>query len=184
MLQDSLKNCEPLTAELDRGMQVIPPGTQESAGFGSLPADFFTLSADEVRREQLGKTEQLDRESMLRTKAMREKEAGVGKKKYKFCLIRVRFPDGYHLQGTFSVHEPFSAVAEFVTENLDTPLPFNLMDSVTGSKVTDQQTTLQEMRLIPAALLNFAWTAEIEADLGGSACIPYLRPDLKQSGPP
>ena len=41
------------------------------------------------------------------------------------------------------MHEPFSAVAEFVTENLDTPLPFNLMDSVTGSKVTDQQTTLQ-----------------------------------------
>ena len=31
-------------------------------------------------------------------KAMREKEAAVGRKKYKYCLIRVRFPDGFILQ--------------------------------------------------------------------------------------
>jgi UBX domain-containing protein 6 len=35
---------------------------------------------------------------MLRTKAMREKEESRERKKYRFALIRVRFPDGLVLQ--------------------------------------------------------------------------------------
>ena len=30
---------------------------------------------------------------------MRDKEAALGRKKYKYCLIRIRFPDGFILQG-------------------------------------------------------------------------------------
>ena len=35
---------------------------------------------------------------MLRTKAMREKEEQREKRKYRFSIIRVRFPDGLVLQ--------------------------------------------------------------------------------------
>ena len=35
---------------------------------------------------------------MLRTKAMREREEQRERRKYKFTLIRVRFPDGLVLQ--------------------------------------------------------------------------------------
>ena len=48
------------------------------------------------------------------------------------CVVRVRFPDGWVLQGTFSVYETVSAVMEFVTEALSSPLPYILVDSATG----------------------------------------------------
>jgi UBX domain-containing protein 6 len=35
---------------------------------------------------------------MLRTKAMREKEEQREKRRYRFAIIRVRFPDGLVLQ--------------------------------------------------------------------------------------
>ena len=35
---------------------------------------------------------------MLRTKAMREREQQLEKRKYRYTLIRVRFPDGLVLQ--------------------------------------------------------------------------------------
>ena len=35
---------------------------------------------------------------MLRTKAMREKEEKRERKKFRFALIRIRFPDGLVLQ--------------------------------------------------------------------------------------
>ncbi len=40
----------------------------------------------------------VEREGMLRTKAMREKELEKEKRRYRYTLIRVRFPDGLVLQ--------------------------------------------------------------------------------------
>ena len=51
-----------------------------------------------------------------------------------YIFFRVRFPDGWLLQGTFAVQEQLSAVSEFVSEHLETPLPHVLADSVTGQK--------------------------------------------------
>ena len=45
------------------------------------------------------RTEEIERSSQLRTRAMREAEKRPSKT-YRFTLIRVRFPDGYILQGT------------------------------------------------------------------------------------
>ena len=45
-------------------------------------------------------------------------------------------------QGTFAVHEQFSAVTEFVAENLETPLPFQLLDNVNGAKLSNQENSL------------------------------------------
>ena len=49
----------------------------------SLPPDFFSLSIDEIRKEQQLKSEALEREGMLRTKAMREREHEREKRKYR-----------------------------------------------------------------------------------------------------
>ena len=46
----------------------------------------------------MNRTEFLEREGMLRTKAMREREEQKEKRRYKFTLVRVRFPDGLVLQ--------------------------------------------------------------------------------------
>ena len=130
----------------------MPPSQKISR---ELPADFFNLTKEEVcenfkrllnffnffetfqlKAEQQRRTEILEREGILRTKAMREKEEAKAKRRYKYCLIRVRFPDGWVLQGTFSVYETLSQVMELVTESLSSPLPYILVDSATGESAT------------------------------------------------
>lgn len=41
----------------------------------------------------------MEKAAMLRTRAMREKEEQREMRKYNYTLLRVRFPDGYILQG-------------------------------------------------------------------------------------
>jgi len=183
-MRDTLRGAEPVTADLDRGLMVIPP---QQKIYRELPADFFSLSKEELKAEQVNKKDLLERESMLRTKAMREKEEAKAKRKYKYCLIRVRFPDGWILQGTFSVHEAVSAVSEFVTSSLETPLPYVLADSVTGLKLgttsEDSENSLLDLGLVPASLLNFCWDPEIEADMASQGGLPkvFLKEDLKSN---
>merc|ERR1712029_414306 len=110
-----------VAAELDRCLTVIPPSQKISR---ELPPDFFNITKEELKAEQDSKRDQIERGSMLRTKAMREKEEARARRKYKYCLIRIRFPDGWILQGTFSVYEPVSAVIDFVTDCLESPLPY------------------------------------------------------------
>merc|ERR1712038_1463977 len=130
MLKEALIGAEPIRAELDRGLKVLLPSQVQRTI--ALPPDFFALSPEELKREQQLKTELAEREGMLRTKAMREREEMKERRKYRFCLIRVRFPDGLVLQGTFSVYEQFKMVEEFVTDCLNHPLPFVLHDSGHG----------------------------------------------------
>jgi len=180
LMLETLRDTEPVTGELDRNLTVLPP---QQKIIHNLPPDFFSVSKEEVAAEQSSKREQLERESMLRTKAMREKEEARAKRKYKYCLMRVRFPDGWVLQGTFSVHEPVSAVLEFVMDCLETPLPHILIDSVTGARLgqADQDTSLLDLGLVPASLVNFCWDPEIEADLAsqGNLARVYLKRELK-----
>ena len=100
-------------------------------------------------------------------------------------ICRVRFPDGWILQGTFSVYEPVSEVLNFVTDNLQSPLPYLLVDSATGARLgqEDSEQSLLDLGLVPASLLNFCWDPEIEKDLasqGGAGVVGYLRSELKQ----
>ena len=43
-----------------------------------------------MKAEQQRRSEVVEREGILRTKAMREKEEARAKRKYKYCLIRYR----------------------------------------------------------------------------------------------
>ena len=44
------------------------------------------------------RAELVEREGMLRTKAMREREQERERRRYRYSLVRVRFPDGLVLQ--------------------------------------------------------------------------------------
>ncbi|XP_038633160.1 UBX domain-containing protein 6 isoform X3 [Scyliorhinus canicula] len=96
--KDELLSAEPVRAQLDRRIQVFRPSSQ-AAKF-ELPSEFYNLTADEIKREQLMRSEALDRMTKLRTKAMRERDEQREMKKYNYTLLRVRFPDGYILQGS------------------------------------------------------------------------------------
>lgn len=70
----------------------------------------------------------MENSTILKTKAMREREELRYIQRYRFALIRVRFPDGVYLQGTFSVYEKLELVYDFVRSCLNNEgLEFKLM---------------------------------------------------------
>ncbi|CAG0879137.1 unnamed protein product [Darwinula stevensoni] len=167
MLREALISAEPIKPELDRNMHVFYPSSTTVVEHMEIPPDFFIPSVADIRKEQTNRTEEVERLSLLRTKAMRDKEAMREAKKYRYSLIRIRFPDGFLLQGTFSVYEKFSAVEGFVREQLDNPdLPFILIDPL-GHQLGAENSgsTLLDLHLAPALILNFLWHPDIAADV-------------------
>ncbi|XP_011162857.1 UBX domain-containing protein 6 [Solenopsis invicta] len=157
MLDEALKSAEPIPIELDRNLQVLMPS--QARVRNELPPSFFSISAEEIKKEQQLRTEAVERNQMLRTKAMREKDEQRVLRRYKFAVLRIKFPDGIILQGTFSVHEKFQNVIEFVAENLiDDKVPF-LLVTPDGIKLVEEchEKSLLELRLIPTAILEFSW---------------------------
>ncbi|CAG0923023.1 unnamed protein product [Notodromas monacha] len=162
-LIDALGNAEPIKPELDRGLRVLQPS--KASENMNLPLDFFLLTPEELRMEVKQREDVLDKLTQLRTKSMRERDQIVEKRQYKYALIRVKFPDGVLLQGTFGVYEKIPAVVEFVQENIaDDQSAFKLtafagtlnIDCVPGTDIRNQK-TLIEAKLVPATILNFCW---------------------------
>ncbi|XP_053559128.1 UBX domain-containing protein 6 isoform X2 [Bombina bombina] len=177
--RDVLLSAEPLKATLERQPRVFTPSIQ--AAHFNLPDDFYNLTADEIKREQRLRTEALDRSSMLRTKAMREKEEQREMRKYNYTVMRVRLPDGYILQGMFYAREKVSALSDFVRDQLQTDwLPFELL-APGGHKLEDEHVAFNECGLVPSALLTFRWDAAVLADVeaaGGQEIKSVLKPEL------
>ena len=88
-------------------------------------------------------------ESVLRTRAMREGDAARKKRKYRRCLVRVRFPDQTVLQAVFLPREKLAKVYELVTDSLATPCPFSLFTHPLRTELADQDATLLDADLVP-----------------------------------
>ncbi|NWU92202.1 UBXN6 protein, partial [Upupa epops] len=177
--KEQLLSSEPVRAQLDRQLCVFKPSP--TASRFELPDDFYNLTAEEIKREQRLRTEAVEKASMLRTRAMREKEEQREMRKYNYTLVRVRFPDGYILQGTFYARESVSALYSFVREALkDDWLPFELLGPG-GLKLTDENVAFNECGLVPSALLTLAWDAAIMEDIqaaGEEQPASLLKPEL------
>ncbi|NXT92398.1 UBXN6 protein, partial [Anhinga rufa] len=177
--KEQLLSSEPVRAQLDRQLCVFKP-SPEAARF-ELPNDFYNLTAEEIKREQRLRTEAVEKALMLRTRAMREKDEQREMRKYNYTLLRVRFPDGYILQGTFYARESVSVLYNFVREALrDDWLPFELLGPG-GLKLTDENLAFNECGLVPSALLTLAWDAAVMADIqasGEEQPASSLKPEL------
>nr|XP_044991358.1 UBX domain-containing protein 6 isoform X2 [Jaculus jaculus] len=178
--KEQLLRAQPVRAALDRQRRVFRPSAL--ASHFQLPADFFNLSADELRREQRLRAEAVERMSTLRTKAMREREEQREMRKYSYTLLRVRLPDGCLLQGTFYARERLPALFEFVREALQNDwLPFDLLASGGQKLAQDQDVALNECGLVPSALLTFSWDAAVLEDMRAAGVEPatsVLKPEL------
>lgn len=144
-LLDALRTADKISLELDRNIQVLLPSQARKF---ELPADFFRISPEEVKKEQRMRTEAMESAQVLKTKAMREKEELRTLNMYKFTLMRVRFPDGVFLQGTFSVYEKLGDVVDFVRSCLkDETFDFSLVIPA-GPKLTaeEYERTLYDLR--------------------------------------
>lgn len=179
-IKDVLLTAEPIKPQLDRVIKVFYP-SNNAAKF-EIPDEFYSVSPAELKKEQQRREEATEKLGLLRTKAMRERDEQRELRKYRFTLIRVRFPDGVMLQGVFRAHEKLTSLKEFVGENLITWLPF-FLSTATGQRLTENNATLAELNLAPAAVVNFAWDPEVIADIAAqkgshSHKGPYLKPEL------
>ena len=179
-LKEILQNAEPIRPELDRGVRVFHPSP--NAMKMPVPDEFFRVSAEDLRREQQAKKEAVEQLGMLRTREMRERDRVKELRRYRYCLIRVRFPDGVLLQGTFAAHEKLPAVSAFIAENLVSDwIPFTLSSS-TGQTLTEETSSLAELNLAPASLLNLTFDPSVMADIASAKGVkiqsPYIKSEL------
>ncbi|XP_063057013.1 UBX domain-containing protein 6 [Engraulis encrasicolus] len=179
---EQLRNGEPIRAQLDRQAQAFSPSPY--ATHFDLPPDFYNLTAEELKKEQQLKSEIVDRNSMLRTKAMRERDEQRERRKYNYALIRVRLPDGILLQGTFLARERVAALYEFVRAALeDGWQPFELMAPGGKKLIEDEDVPLNECNLVPSAVVTFSWDEAVLADIAaaGKAKTSVLNEDLLEN---
>ncbi|XP_039103529.1 UBX domain-containing protein 6 isoform X1 [Hyaena hyaena] len=178
--KEQLLVAEPVRASLARQRRVFQPSPLASQF--DLPGDFFNLTAEEIKREQRLRSEAVERLSVLRTKAMREREEQREMRRYTYTLLRVRFPDGCLLQGTFYARERVAALYAFVREALQSDwLPFELLASG-GQKLSEEESlAFNECGLVPSALLTFSWDAAVLEDIRAAGAEPdssILKPEL------
>lgn len=140
-------------------MKVLLPSQVRNV---NLPPEFFRLSADEIKKEQQIRTQALEEASILKTKAMRENEERRFAKNFKYSLVRIRFPDGLYLQGTFGSHEKLSTVFEFVVGALQHESAEFSLISPDGQKysIEESEEQLVSLRLVPNATLNFSYEGD------------------------
>ena len=178
-IKEVLLTAEPIRPQLDRALKVFHPSSKATKF--EIPEEFYNVSPAELKKEQQRKEEAVEKLGMLRTKAMRERDELKELRKYRFTVLRVRFPDGILLQGIFKAHEKLSALKQFVGEHLVDWLPFNLTTS-TGQRLTEDNATMAELGLAPAAVVNFSWDADVIADIaaqkGAHQAGPYLKPEV------
>ncbi|XP_077390855.1 UBX domain-containing protein 6 isoform X2 [Festucalex cinctus] len=165
--RDRLQRGEPVRAQLDRQAQAFR--ASDNATRFELPPEFYNLSAEEIKREQQQRSDLLEKNSMLRTKAMRERDEQRERRKYNYTLLRIRLPDGNLLQGTFYAWDRLPVLFSFVRDSLvDGWQPFELI-APGGQKLQEsEEVALAECNLVPAALLSFAWDAAVQADIAAS----------------
>ncbi|XP_053435576.1 UBX domain-containing protein 6 isoform X1 [Nycticebus coucang] len=169
--REQLLAAEPVRATLNRQRRVFRPSPLASQF--DLSADFFNLTTEEIKREQRLRSDAVERLSVLRTKAMREKEEQRELRKYTYALLRVRLPDGCLLQGTFYARERMAAVYGFVREALQSDwLPFELLASGGQKLSEDENLALNECGLVPSALLTFSWDAAVLEDVKAAGAQP------------
>ncbi|KNC28047.1 hypothetical protein FF38_06830 [Lucilia cuprina] len=134
-LIEALQNSEPIQLVLDRNIKVLLPSQAKRV---VLPDDFYRISPEEIKREQQLRAEAIESAQILKTKAMREREEQRALRMYKYALVRVKFPNGLFIQGTFSVYEKICDIFEFVQSCLqDESMEFNLVASSEG-KFTEE----------------------------------------------
>lgn len=177
--RDRLQRGEPVRAQLDRQPQAFRPSP--NAQRFELPPEFYNLTAEELKKEQQQRSEMVEKNAMLRTKAMREKEEQRERRKYNYTLLRIRLPDGNLLQGTFYAWDRLPVLFGFVRESLvDGWQPFELIAPGSQKLQESEEVALAECNLVPAALLTFAWDAAVQADIAaaGGKSPSLLKPEL------
>lgn len=153
-LLDALSCLEPFKLKLDRDARIF---TRNENHTELIPIEFFKVSAEELFVEQQKRTEAVKLSQILSTRNFKYKTQNVESTSYCFTFIRIRFPDGFFLQGTFDIFEKLIDVYEFTKNFLKKKEETFLLVCPTGRKFLEEemQLTLLNLNLVPNAVLLF-----------------------------
>lgn len=119
--------------------------------------DFYKLTSKDLKKNQELRALEIEKESQLRTKSMREKEKRAIPKS-KVTKIRIRTPEGKIVDSSFEISDKLLKVYDFIEENLSNGKKYTLLvPPATPFKETDKERTLAELQLYPAVLLTLKW---------------------------
>ena len=177
LARDTLLNGQPIQVVLDRNLKIFQPTKERSSipAVELLPKDplFYQMTVGDVLREKQRQKDLLEKEDMLRTKAMRERdEKGESNIQYRYTVIRIRLPNSIILQAIFQSNEPVSALFDFLRAEclVHNWLPFTLISSGDRRVYSSQEehsVTFNQSGLVPAALLSFQWNEQALRDVQG-----------------
>ncbi|KAL3082179.1 hypothetical protein niasHT_037817 [Heterodera trifolii] len=184
----TLLDGKPITIRVFREAKVFKiESNQQQLSNPEIPPDFFKRTVEEIQREQQRMSEELEKIMTLRTRKMREadtKRKDAEGNPFKYCYIRVRFPNSFVLQGIFNVHERFANVREFVAQHLAIHHGTFTLTAALGEQqqLREEEHTLLDYELVPSALIHFQWDTETRASLSQTGQpFPYLLPELEAS---
>ncbi|XP_067938283.1 UBX domain-containing protein 6-like isoform X2 [Watersipora subatra] len=163
-LKEVLTNSEPIRPVLWRAPRLFHCPGNTTPRFGELPTEFYAISKEEIKREQQAREEAVQKLGMLRTKAMRERDELRELRKYRYTLLRIRFPEDIYLQAIFKSNETLQHLQGYVQEQLEFDwLPFSLLDPQ-GQKLNEEEKTLAELHLVPACIVKFNYDKDLLKD--------------------
>jgi UBX domain-containing protein 6 len=194
LARDTLVNGQAVQVQLDRNLKIFQPTKDRSAipPVELLPNDplFYQNSVGDVLREKQRQKDRVDKEEMLRTKAMRERdEKPESNKYYKYTVIRVRMPNEIIIQGIFQSNESISSLFDFLRSHclIHNWLPYTLTFNADRRVYTSQEEysqTFYQCGLVPAALLSFKWhedaLRDVQQQSPGFLVDTYIKPELLQ----
>jgi len=170
-------NGEPIQVQLDRNLKIFHPTKERSSipPVQLLPRDplFYQTTVGDVLREKQRQKDLIEKEEMLRTKAMRERdEKPESNIQYKYTVIRIRMPDGIILQAIFQSNDYLSSLFDYLRSYclVHNWLPFSLIsngDRRVYASQDEQSITFRQCDLVPAALLSFQWNEQALRDVQG-----------------
>lgn len=173
--RDTLLNGQAIQVQLDRNLKVFQPTKDRPAipPVKLLPQDplFYQQTVGDVLREKQRQKEVIEREEMLRTKAMRERdERPDSDTQYKYTVIRVRMPNEVVLQVIFQSSDSLSSLFQFLSFEclVHNWLPFTLTSNADRRIYSSQDENLlsfHQAGLIPAAKLSFQWNDQALRDV-------------------
>ncbi|KAL9651665.1 hypothetical protein ABK040_001610 [Willaertia magna] len=148
--------------------------TSFNINFENVEESDFQLSQTELQ-SMISSLHKVQEGGALLTKQQREKLAEKKERVYSKALIRVRFPDGLMVQGTFKPQHTLKHVYDFVIQTLQNPdTPIYLYVAPPIKRFDDLTQTLKEAKLLPATLIN------VGLDLKNPNSKQFDEPKLKE----
>lgn len=192
LAQDMLLTTSPIQVQLDRNLKIFRPTRERPSipPMQPLPKDprFYQATVGDILREKQRQKEMVDREEMLRTKAMRERdEKPETNIQYKYTVIRIRMPDGLILQVLFQSNDPVSTLFDYLRIHclVHDWLPFSLVSSANRRTYESQEEltqTFNQCDLVPTALLSFQWNEnalrDAQAQASNFPADTFIKPEV------